>query len=303
MSRQIIHTKFHKMQEAEFGLPSLSLDHDFDEYVDTHMAAMLINGVERSPRYVIQDELIQFLAGPQGDLMKGLKTLVGIEHRLPHPLVVVEYDGYTGMDFPDEAPNLSDIKVRHFISMQERPNKPGEFICMPWHYAERPSGACYTMLAPWFFRVELTALGITYIPVRAMWLTKDFPLPTSAQEMFIGPVAIAFGTMLLLLHTKGIAQDVIRPDAKLNKSRASSGKRTISDHTLVHIAYVYDKQGNRVPYTTGRHMPVHWRSGHFRDQRYGPGYGKVRRIFIDAMLINYVDGGPKPRPKIKELTT
>ena len=45
--------------------------------------------------------------------------------------------------------------------------------------------------------------------------------------------------------------------------------------------------GRGVP--TGRHVRTHWRLGHFRQQRYGPGNANIKQILIDAQLVNPPD--------------
>lgn len=43
-------------------------------------------------------------------------------------------------------------------------------------------------------------------------------------------------------------------------------------------------EGRGIP--TGRHVQTHWRSGHFRQQRYGAGNASIKQVLIDAVLVN-----------------
>lgn len=103
---------------------------------------------------------------------------------------------------------------------------------------------------------------------------------------------------MLLLNTKGVAQEVVAAPEKLNRSRTKSGKAPIPSCTVVRIGKVYDRSGNEVSNPTGRHMPIHWRAGHTRQQHYGAGNQKIKQVYIKPVLVNYdphTEATVKPR--------
>lgn len=127
---------------------------------------------------------------------------------------------------------------------------------------------------------------------------EDFP---AAEHLGLTAVA-AMMTAMFMLNTRGVVTERVKHD-KLNKQRAKKGKAPIRDYTVVRIGQIYDSAGTAHDVNgTGRHMPVHWRSAHVRNVRYGP-YNepaKHRPVFIPACLVNYEPADDKPAPLPKK---
>lgn len=102
----------------------------------------------------------------------------------------------------------------------------------------------------------------------------------------------------MALHIRGI---VTRPplldSPKLDKARLKRGLPPITkDYVTVHIGYVTDRDGKRHDVVTGRHVRMHLRRGHRRNQPCGPHLQDRREIWIPATLVNYQPNVPVSQP-------
>lgn len=118
-------------------------------------------------------------------------------------------------------------------------------------------------------------------------------------------IPLGFAAMLsvMMSHVSGFVRETVEP-RKLNKARAANGKHAIPTHTVLRIGHVYDSSGAKVKVTgTGGTMPIHMRAAHTRRQHYGKGNELTKLVFIEAVLVNYVDGTDlaKPLPKVVKL--
>lgn len=108
---------------------------------------------------------------------------------------------------------------------------------------------------------------------------------------------------MLMLNNKSVDKVHIDTEA-LSRARLRNHKCAIRPYTLLRIGTIYDRHGREVTHT-GRHMPVHWRCAHVRQQKYGPGWSKVKPILIPACLVNFatdtdVAGVPLPKHEVVE---
>lgn len=282
------------------------------------------------PRYVIYQDLVEMLNDRDGAMQKSLATMIesDIAH-LPFPSVLVEFDQEADIEKGQEHWHT---KARHFVILTENKNPlPDEdrFFAYSFTYVEKDhvlvvspivGGATMVTEAQAIrkalisgFPVSGNGSGVVFNAVLAPYINKqaftveqrNWIVETSIEHAML-PVSKALCALTVLLGTKGIDREVIEVDRKLNNSREKSGKQRISDHTVVRIGHVYSRSGEKVKYIhstgSGRSMPVHWRAGHVRRQRYGTGLEKSYDLWIEPMLINYIEGEKKPQPKIKELT-
>jgi hypothetical protein len=107
--------------------------------------------------------------------------------------------------------------------------------------------------------------------------------------------ALVFGA--LVWRTKGMEQLKVNAPEKLNKARGKRGKSLVRGYTLLRIGHVYGRDGKAVKVSEGDPRPIHWRCGHFRNQRHGPGLTQSHRVWIDPILVNFAGEGHAPRPK------
>lgn len=326
-----IHTKYHKL----FG-QRLLLDIDgrcasqktFDQLVDVDYVQTMIRISADLPRYVIQPELMASIHKPS--TMKSLEAMILADRgRLPFPQVLVEFQEEA------ELTNFEGIsrksKVRQFVWLSERNEIPsvhisdGKFAAICWTLIDDEEDCSVVINALAASCSLVTAEQAKKMPdvesvndeintgtlVRVVIgpQIRKHKLSDEAQAQLIGklrhtfsPVNDALCAMVLLLHTKGVEQDRIIVPHKMNKARIGSGKGTIQDHVLVRIGHTYTRTGERIEYNkSGRVMPVHWRAGHIRRQRFGTNLEKSYDLWIDPMLINYEEGDV-PKPKTKEIT-
>jgi hypothetical protein len=343
MKHQNIHTKYHKLSGSRMALDVFgkALPHDqFHTFVDAGLVSATIDGLTAVPRYVIQQELIDMLRDPNSAMQKSLSVMIdtGIAH-LPFKSVVVEFDeiGYIKHELGEDR-----IPVRHFTWLTERDEEQGRFTAMTWSYMETRDGQPWIGLSPIVASCDLMTpemvrkvhetkaveiyggdgppgepaslmrCGAMFRAAPSYFLRKDDPRLTKTIESWVNSEHVdhamnaavkALCALVVLMHTRGVAKEVIEINPRFNKCRVQAGRPPIQDHTVIKIGHVYDRSGNQVEYRqSGRTMPVHWRSGHYRMQRYGTKLSMERKIFIEPMLVNYVEGEDTPTPKIKEVT-
>jgi hypothetical protein len=109
---------------------------------------------------------------------------------------------------------------------------------------------------------------------------------------------------MLLLNNRSVAKRRIDTTA-MNRARMKNNKLPIPDYTVLRIGTIYDRHGREVSNPTGRHMPVHWRIAHVRNQPFGPGRKQTRPILIPAVLVNFdsdtvVEEVPLPKHEVVE---
>lgn len=304
---------------------------DFLFGVNVDLLLDMIKATSILPRYVIYSDLVEMLNDRDGAMQKSLATMINsnLAH-LPYHSVLVEFDQEA--DINDGKGVHKATTVRHFIALTEREptsDYDDRFMALPFAYLEynhtlviSPVAAGATMVTEAQavkealikgFPVSGNGSGVMFKAVLAPYINqhvfsmqhRDFIVQQSIEHSML-PVSKAICALTVLLGTKGIERETIKVDTKLNKCREKSGKQKISDHTVIRIGHTYSRSGEQVKYNygaSGRSMPVHWRAGHIRNQRFGPGLEKSYELWIEPMLINYVEGEAKPAPKIKELTT
>lgn len=107
--------------------------------------------------------------------------------------------------------------------------------------------------------------------------------------------------VVLLLKTNGVISEKITIPEKLNKARLRNKKQPLPDYHVVRIGHVTNKQGQRLTDFHNTRQP-HFRAGHIREQAYGPKYSLHRKIYIEPMLVNYVEGTSLPKIPNKHVT-
>lgn len=227
----------------------------------------LLDRMLEAPKYVMSAEVVQMLLRDdvQRAVMSVLEAGIG---RLPYSPVTIEFE--------TEA-------VRYFTLLSETDVENEIAVEIAWlkvtPEAERVCVVVHTTIV----RLE----------------TNGFEVRVAGKDELVAYVAGgACCFAILMLNTRGIEKRVIETD-KLNRARAKcgDGRPLVPRHTVVHIGTIYDKSGRAHSVTgTGRHMPVHLRSGFTRRQHYGKGNEETKLVFIAPCLVNYrEDSGAKPR--------
>lgn len=323
---QTIHSKFHKLYDAE---PAMMVKkdgrfltgRDLDEWADPISVGKILEMTSRLPRYVIYGDLVERLKDPKDSMRKSLKAMIqaGI-NRLPHPSILVEFDETASgkWDMPDSSE--FNIPVRHFVWLHEY---HGQQFALPWMLVEMLPNRSFCMFPPVMGSgkmivqdgtyqgsdMEIGETGMFYKVAPSLFFRGDRMDRPEIKEwmkdtvdIHMGTCSLATSAIAVLLHTKGVVTQSVSVDKKLNKARIARGKEPIRDHTVIRIGHTYNRDGHEVQHVEGQAMPVHWRAGHIRQQRYGHNWEKVRPIFIEPMLVNYVDGEDVPVPTTKEVT-
>jgi hypothetical protein len=248
----------------------------------------LVDAMYAAPKFFISDEVFQLLWREDCQRVIVATIAAGIA-RLPYNPLLIEF-------------HVPETRIRHFClltetdagfdaqvaSLSDEKHDRQEAII-----AGNPTQVKIVSSAP-----DAVAFEMTHPPLAfemTHWLDE-----TNAQV-----VTIALGLSFLMLNTRGIDKQVIQTD-KLNRARAAKrdGRPPIPQHTVIHIGTVYDRAGKGHSYDqTGKHMPVHLRSGYVRGQWFGKNREDYKKIFIPPCIVNYrvEDADHPPRLPEKEV--
>jgi hypothetical protein len=249
--------------------------------------------VDDVPHYVANEEVCKL--SMSDDVRKTVKAMLkaGIQE-IPFDPILIEFDSV-----------VSGSRARCFVRIQRRPLLP-----LYKSYNDQENVAFYAypiILVSGFKHYELLLVMFAPdMPAEISYRDHDFTIRQRDKTPNLEPLyyAAVQGFLIgqLMLNTRGIEKEHICT-AKLDKIHAKKGRPKIGGYSVLKIGTVYDKSGKgHDRQSTGRHMPVHYRAGHVRQQPFGPGRKKVRPIFIAPCLVNYAPDGPKPRIPQHEVT-
>lgn len=114
----------------------------------------------------------------------------------------------------------------------------------------------------------------------------------ASDSLYAAAAVLGVSFAFLMLNIKGLDKKVIDPSI-LNRVRHKKGKTSIPTHRVVHIASVYDRNGNIVgdgDSVKHRRVRVHLRRGHVRNQACGPEMADRKMVYIEPVLVNFRDG-------------
>lgn len=334
MKHTPIHSKCYKFADASQVIIGLEVndykgtdENNIHKYIDMNTVQKVFRLFNSLPTYVMYDDITGLVFKDGGPIHNTVKAMLSADLvHLPFNEVVVEFDEYKeveGLQFGNVVLE-GKVKARELVWLGEKVDgffdnaKDYPFFALPItlieHKNERPYVILNTNCMVGHYLKDgaedgSNRLGIKWKTYLAPFIRTD-KIPEDMKRKLIDAnsqsanrtSSCALTAVVALLKTKGIIQDKIEVPAKMNKSRAATGKPLIKDHTVIRIGHVYDRQGKAIEYNhTGRKMPVHWRAGHIRNQRFGPNRSKSYEIFIEAMLVNYTEGTPLPKT-IKEVT-
>lgn len=106
----------------------------------------------------------------------------------------------------------------------------------------------------------------------------------------IAAAAVIMG--VLMTYIGGLDREVVEAPERLNRKRVQKGREPVRGYSYVHVARVVDRSGQTHERggSTGRHMPIHMRAGHVRQQVYGPERSLRKPIWVPPVLVNYKPG-------------
>lgn len=168
------------------------------------------------------------------------------------------------------------------------------FSKMPEHFNE---GTVFTEVE----QTDVGQPGVHYACLTAPYITNDNdddlfrnPDPDIEQDFGLRAAGTALLAALVLLNTRGIAREMIKPPEKLNKARKKSKKPLIPEISIIRIGHYYNEKGEAIKLAPGERKPprVHFRRGHTRNQRYGPGLKDSRVVYIEPTIVNYRGEAP-----------
>lgn len=255
-----IHCRLHKLLEfAGHARPTIRPGrvHGGQQMLDK--IALLMRDLRADPMYIIAPDILRLLMHNESS-MKSLVALAaaGLVH-LPYPAMTVQFNrqGDSGEELPGTW----------FASLRERDD--GVFmvrtVLMKPHYV-------LTCEEPTEVRCTAEAFGIE----------------TCGTEAEGYAAAIAVRVACLMTHIGGLDREHVPAPERLNKQREHAGKVPVRAYYYAHIGRVYDRDGKAHDYNkSGRHMPIHMRAGHTRNQPFGPERSERKLIWIPPVLVNY----------------
>lgn len=269
----LVHSKLHMIVDTL--LDGTPMDDEDDIGMDIRRDLAMV--LQTVPMFVFSDESMDLLIkSPQAQ--KSMSTLA--EHKLihlPYPEMLVQWT----MTAADSTP------VTYFVLFHEKDNQVRalDITLFSAHKAVR------------------IARKTAVIECKPDQIVVD--LADDVPDRHLAGKVLAFGMQLAVLmqHVGGLDREVVEPQYKLNKRRAAKGKSEIRGYQYVHIGKVYDSSGrehSRTGNGTGRHMPVHLRAGHVRNQFYGKERSQRKLIWIPPVIVNY-DSGEEQKQVVKRV--
>ncbi len=117
-------------------------------------------------------------------------------------------------------------------------------------------------------------------------LLKSLPnttdVPANNETGWLHNTLLPYVTTILGVMS---ARPEVMGEASARLKTVGKGKREVWSPRILGEKYVRSfNEGRGIP--TGKHVKMHWRSGHFRSQRHGPGNAMIKQVLIDAVLVN-----------------
>lgn len=244
------------------------------------------------PKFVVAPELVDI--ANDADFRRSLLDMkrAGVM-RLPFPAMVVEYPregghmiivlrdlkagGTNSWEDPSFVGGGQDL---YGLAFRIHQDKKGEYLVVPGsasHMSIEDRGG-----EPWI----RFAAGTAFLPITDpahSYLVQNTYLKDSADVFWAACAAY------LLMSTRGVEKEVI-DTTRINKKRLLSNREPIPRHTYIHIGRVYrsassDQSDEYLPRRSPR---PHWRRGHAKAVRYGPGREKVKEVYIQPKLVAFV---------------
>lgn len=236
------------------------LHHLLELGVDQHDP--VVKKMLAAPKFVVMPDVMAIMT--RKDVQRSIAAMIeaGIA-RLPYAPLLVEFS------VDPQTP------IRRFVLLDELANA-GAFSARVALLA----GRAFAAVAEAHIVIEIVDDGLKV---------------TQASNVADGmAAALAVSVAMLMLNIKGLDRETVATDA-LNKHRAKKGQAPIPRHSIVRIGTIYDRHGDgHAAGDANRHMPVHLRAGHVRNQAFGPGMQDHRPVFIPPVLVNYREGVPEP---------
>ena len=219
------------------------------------------------PHYVLDDSILALVeTNNRADMIREVvpRNLL----RLPYPEMLVESSAF-----------VDHKEIRLITRIKETEENKYQMLSCFW--GNRQEDIFYNT-TPVYLEIDPTAKAGA----------GQFVLLHGPLEMSINTaqsIAYQIVSTALLMHIKGIGTQRSEAPAKLNKHRAASGKPPIPSYTLMHITHVESADGTSHAYT-GRHMPVHLRAGHVKQQPHGPKNSLRKQIYVPPVIVNFTPG-------------
>lgn len=229
----------------------------------------IFNEMARSPLYFLDQKLIKICENDEV-MGKSVAALIlsGNAH-LPHPRLVVEFDGEAYEDRPGQVRRLfyirqvgDEFRVHGTIMTYERLSLQAEFTLLPIMEGEG--------------YMRCTERG-----------------GNDNDTIALGAFSILM--MFLTLDARGVKKEAVEVE-RLNRKRENSGRTPIPSHTVIRIGSYFDRNGREHRIGGSHTMSIHLRAGHMRNQAYGKGRALRKSIYIPPTIVNYQPDAEIPVP-------
>lgn len=301
-----VRTKWHRVLELldagevyTFAPDTGKAIHHEDAGLDLTKLRELFTQTDEAPKFVVDQRLGSIaIEADFPNLMLEMKNANVL--RLPYPYLWVEgmasngtpvfsflEDGARYKDLPSDQQPPPGVDIGG-MSMAINRDDSGEYLCVS------PSWV-WTVLGS---DPKDGEASLKFIAQQADWYTGAGDVVEHTYMKSAKNAGWAWFTIMMLTGTKGVVQDLVSVP-KLNKQRTKSGKHPIPDHIFVRIGHVYQRDGSTKVYDERKSPVPHWRRGHTRRVRVGPGRSETRVVYIAPMIVAW-HPGDGPQPKVRE---
>jgi hypothetical protein len=246
--------------------------------LQTSNPSPLVKRMAKAPKFVFTEEVMGFIENHFDEYGDALNAAVKAGHmELPHNPMVVEWGSLLS--------NSAPVRIFWLVTAEGGGHYRLTSIALDRRGSAEMDGEFPIEIKPGHWRAgEYT--GVKH----------DDDDPDLLQRIEKAAWRALFYAMAL--HVRGIITKPAAPvDPALERARAKRRLPPVTkDYVTVHIGYVTDREGNRHDYRegVGRHVRVHLRRGHVRNQACGPSLQDRKEIWIDAMLINWQPSDAMP---------
>lgn len=211
---------------------------------------IILMAMQKTNHFVIDDALIKMMS--REDVSESMVAMVqaGIA-RLPYPELLVEF--------------AVNEQSRAFVMLKEIDNGWSADIAQISHGS---------------------AVKVTEKPCKVTLVGEQLVVWESSDQQDGRLAIFSIAVAMVVINMRAISRDRI-VCGSLNEKRIRTGKSVIPTHTLLRIGTVTLSDGREVPFGSPehRHMKLHMRRGHARNQAFGKDLSERKLIYIPPSFV------------------
>lgn len=296
MRQDRIVTSLHRLRERLTLDAEIYLD-PLEENPDIVLAHLALIHDDDVPLYYLSDEVMALAESQAARDSIGALIATGMTTQLPFPYIIIEYEPTSRW-----RPNQSSVFTMLIQRAKPQPialsgknlNLNAKVPALPENLTLSFSALVVVLFNDHTRISSMFGIDATG-PIGPNLLTFSLHDPGSgpgsktrevADRAAITMIKLAVKTLLLAMSTDGVGKEKLPAPERLNAARKRKGKPPIPSCTVLHVSHYRDRQGQQHA-ATGRHVRLHLRAGHIRNQPCGPGSLERKKIFISPVIVNY----------------